>query len=308
MSEPATSQTRPPRQADRRFAYRLFGLEVASEIDLGELPVSSGKAPVDVEIVRADLPTLPNGALWRVVAPGEVLFDFPDIARLRVTDGGRIAVDTTNDATAALRWRLVGPAFGVLLHQRGALPLHATAVRIGGRVIGLVGASGAGKSTLAAALMKRGHALLIDDVSALTVDGGRAWLAPGSGRFRLLDDARTALDLRQGERLAPEGNKFELPAGEPASAATPLTALIDLAVSDGVSLDQLDPPARLALALRHTYCKELLGAMKLRPQNFAQCSALAGVVPAYRLARPFRFEAMNEAIERLEDLAAARQP
>jgi hypothetical protein len=67
---------------------------------------------------------------------------------------------------------LLGPVLGLLLRLRGVTCLHASAVAFGGRAVAFVGSAGAGKSTTAAALARRGHSVLSDDIVALSeVDG-----------------------------------------------------------------------------------------------------------------------------------------
>jgi serine kinase of HPr protein (carbohydrate metabolism regulator) len=50
---------------------------------------------------------------------------------------------------------LMGTIAGILLHQRGIMPLHGSCVEINDAAIALTGPSGRGKSTLAAALARR---------------------------------------------------------------------------------------------------------------------------------------------------------
>jgi hypothetical protein len=91
-----------------------------------------------------------------------------------------------------LRLYLLGPALGVLLQQRGLLVLHASAVAIGERVVAFVGESGWGKSTTAAALERRGHTVVADDVCALHLRGSEDPLVfPAIPRLKL--DAAPAL-------------------------------------------------------------------------------------------------------------------
>ena len=63
-----------------------------------------------------------------------------------------------------LRTFLLGPALAVLLHQRGRLVLHAGAVAVNGRVAAFLGGPSWGKSTTTAALDRRGHGIMADDV------------------------------------------------------------------------------------------------------------------------------------------------
>lgn len=73
---------------------------------------------------------------------------------------------------------LLGPVLGLLLRLRGVTCLHASAVAFGERAVAFVGSEGAGKSTTAAALARRGHAILSDDVVALAERNGSFFVHP----------------------------------------------------------------------------------------------------------------------------------
>ena len=99
---------------------------------------------------------------------------------------------------------ILGTVFGILLHQREQIVLHASAVRVNGKAVLFCGPSGAGKSTLAAALAQRGYPLVTDDFCTLTVDGAGAPLVHPDGRqLKLWAQAIDRLDLAQqrGERV-----------------------------------------------------------------------------------------------------------
>lgn len=73
---------------------------------------------------------------------------------------------------------LLGPVLGLLLRLRGVTCLHASAVAFGETAVAFVGSEGAGKSTTAAALARRGHAILSDDVVALAEHNGSFFVHP----------------------------------------------------------------------------------------------------------------------------------
>jgi hypothetical protein len=75
---------------------------------------------------------------------------------------------------------VLGPVFGLVLRFRGVICLHASAVALEQCSVVFVGAEGAGKSTTAAALAKRGHPVLSDDIAAL-IAVGRGGLPGDSG-------------------------------------------------------------------------------------------------------------------------------
>ena len=72
--------------------------------------------------------------------------------------------DTLSIEDAAVFLR--GPVMGFVLRLRGQIPLHASAVDIGGSAILLMGPPGAGKSTTAACFAQLGNPLLSDDIEA----------------------------------------------------------------------------------------------------------------------------------------------
>ena len=59
---------------------------------------------------------------------------------------------------------LFGPVWAALCHQRGLLPLHASAIVTRGGIAAFAGHRGAGKSTTAALLSLLGYELVTDDV------------------------------------------------------------------------------------------------------------------------------------------------
>ena len=143
---------------------------VRSDLPLPEaVPWEGQDRPPDIEIRRGSVvgPDATNGASPRrieVMPSGAILYDARPHARFLVT-AETVIVDSRLPAEAP-EWRvfLLGPILGLLCYLRGTLPLHASAVRIGSHAIAIAGAAGAGKSTLAAALIRRDHALVTDDI------------------------------------------------------------------------------------------------------------------------------------------------
>jgi len=153
--------------------YTLFGWRVQSTLPLPELlPWRGGSRAPDLVVevgavppVDLDTPSF-NPALQ--ICPTGVRVAIPAVATYWVEAGRRVIVQPTmpEDATD-IRVFLLGTVLALLCFQRGLLPLHASAVDIGGQALLLSGVSGAGKSTLAAAFSGRGYRLLSDDLCAL---------------------------------------------------------------------------------------------------------------------------------------------
>ncbi|TGV75989.1 serine kinase, partial [Mesorhizobium sp. M2D.F.Ca.ET.145.01.1.1] len=87
-----------------------------------------------------------------------------------------------------------------LLHQRGLLVLHASAIAVTGRGAIFMGDKGAGKSTTASALIRAGHDLLTDDVVALDLaNPNQPMIVPGFPQIKLAADAAAAISLGQAQ-------------------------------------------------------------------------------------------------------------
>ena len=84
---------------------------------------------------------------------------------------------------------LLGPVMGFVLRRKGATPLHASAVRLGGSAVVFAGPAGAGKSTTAAALALHGAAGICEDIAVLHEEDGNFFLHPGYPRVCLWPDA-----------------------------------------------------------------------------------------------------------------------
>ncbi|MGH9758144.1 MAG: HPr kinase/phosphorylase, partial [Candidatus Acidiferrales bacterium] len=84
---------------------------------------------------------------------------------------------------------LLGPILGLVLRLRGTTCLHASAVEIHGCAVIFPGEEGAGKSTTAAALARRGHAVLSDDVVALAERDGAFFVLPAYPYLSLWEDS-----------------------------------------------------------------------------------------------------------------------
>src|ERR1700761_1113005 len=182
--------------------YLICGLSVASELELpGAIPQSAPATPADVSIRRATLPTAlgdapERGPNWQI-AGESILLHVPKVARFQITDGRDIAVEIAagsreQDAGAYA----LGAVFGILMHQRGALVLHGSAVARNGEAIAICGHSGAGKSTLAAALCRAGATFVTDDICAIDFDGhGRPCVFPDGRRLKLWQESIDKLDF-----------------------------------------------------------------------------------------------------------------
>src|SRR5262249_14232212 len=110
------------------------------------------------------------------------------IADLEISRGEIIRVWPAADAQQKdIEIFLLGPAWAALCHQRGMLPLHASAIVTGEGITAFVGHSGSGKSTAAALMGSLGYELVSDDILPISFNQNVPGAWPYLRRLKLHD-------------------------------------------------------------------------------------------------------------------------
>jgi hypothetical protein len=240
----------------------------------------------------------------------ELLLNIPDAARYLIRAGAEILVDqapaaSLGDVTAYL----LGTAFGVLCHQRGIPPLHASAIEVMDGCVAFTGHSGAGKSTMAAALAARGHQVISDDVCVLhRGDDGHPLIWPGLNRLRLWEDAMHLLACNGPgvEREFRGYNKFLIPLNPPRKPDKPrhlrgVYQLDSMPTGSRASVTRLQGAAAVEILMQNIFRSNLAEHMGKQATLFAVCTAAARDVPVFRFSRPLGYDMLPEALDVLEE-------
>ena len=291
------------------FHYRAFGLNIASELDLPELQAPAVAAAPDVHIrvgaVPENLPDAQASGVLFQAAPNRFLLRL-DHARFLVQNGSEIRVKRLAENEAQLRVFLLGSCFGALLHQRGLLVLHASAVQTPKGAVAFAGVSGSGKSTALGVFLRRGYPLLSDDLAAIRRDeNGRLVVEPAIPRARLWSDSAKRLGHVTDalEREQPELEKFVLPARNFASAPVPLHRVYLLNsdnLAKNVSLESLPAFKAFNVLVHHTYRKRFLKGLAMQTVHFNLVAAAAGQAKVVKVTRPSKPFLLDELADRLE--------
>jgi hypothetical protein len=187
------------------YAYRLAALKVEADLDLPDLSPWDGPSAAvsDIVIRLGEVPSQLQDAdcveaIFQTRGRDEYLLTLPGTGRVLVRCGREITIEPERDADPInMRALLTGPIQAVLWHQRGLLPLQASAVVIGGRAVALAGPAAAGKSAFAAVLAQAGHEILADDLCVIEADAGSgsANVLPGVTQLRLWRDTLDQLGI-----------------------------------------------------------------------------------------------------------------
>ena len=291
--------------------YRICGLTVASELELpGAVYAFPSPVGAQVFIRRDTVPASIDGATasgptWEMDSD-TFLLRVPRLARFLIRSGRDIAVEVEAGAIEQdVTGFVLGSVFGILLHQRGALVLHGSAVARNGRAIAICGHSGAGKSTLAAALCREGFSFVTDDLCVVGLDDDRQPVVlPDGRRLKLWKQSIDNLDLsaRREEAVRESFEKYYIQPFDTPDSPPRLSAVYILgedrpplkAGIEGLAL----PDAMRALDYE-AYRPGLREKMGQKPEMLAHAAAILGHARIFRFVRPLGFDHMSQVLSDL---------
>jgi hypothetical protein len=279
------------------YSYSAYGVTFDSEIPLPELIEAAGdniaaasmRAQIRLGKVDRARPSGvdPESRFW--ATPRAVFGEYPGTCAFLVEDGRQITIDPhAGIDPRIIRLYLLGPALAVLLHQRGFLVLHASAVKVSGGAVAFVGDKGAGKSTMAAAMHARGHELVADDIVAIDTAGATPMAYPGFPQLKLFPESAAQLvdDATALPRLHPEFEKRAARIGSRFAAdPLPLRAVYELIAGEAERIETPPPQQAFMQLVRHSYLLSLLSATGASEAHFRQAVSVATRVPVGRLVR-----------------------
>jgi hypothetical protein len=189
---------------------------------------------------------------------------------------------------------LVKSVLGRVLRLQGRLALHASAVSIGGKAFLILGRQGAGMSTMAAGFRRLGHAVMADDLAALSWTAAGFLVYPGCPELRLRADAAAAYG--EPHLMAPlwvtpppwvDKTRLVLRAPFFERQPRPLAAMVFLQpMPNGVPvLRPLTPQDAMLALVQHVYGGDVLDKTG-RSREFQQAGRLVTSVPCWQLQRP----------------------
>jgi hypothetical protein len=291
-------------------SYSVYGLYVHSDLPLlGPLPAETAAEPdVMVRLGRVDRPCQdagsPEGCFY--ATPDEAGFYWEEGGAYLVRGGQEIVVDPPRPgAEGTVSLIVLGVALGVLLHQRGLLTLHASAVVVDGGAVAFMGGKGEGKSAVAAAFHARGYGVVADDIVALDVgDTAKPMMLPGFPQLKLWPEVAAQfgdapetlprLDPLLEKRARPVARDFP-------QAPLPLHCAYVLDQGDRPEVEALQPQAAFSELMSHSYALRFLGTAGITASHFAKCARLASSVPVRRLKRPPSLETLPAVAQFVEE-------
>jgi hypothetical protein len=267
------------------YGIALRGLDAAAEL---LVPVDAGAPTYRVE-----------SEVWQPQPGPEHVDD--DRAELRLRSGGRVLIDRRAGRASfqiphpvrpdELVHPYLAPAAAVIGRWLGRESVHAGAVAVDGRALGVVGTRGAGKSSTLAWWALRGGEVLCDDL--LVVDGRTTFAGPRSIDLR----ENAAARLGAGEAIGVTGarERWRLQLG-PTGGRHVVVGFVFLAWGERVTVRPLGAGERLQRLVPQR-------GVRVEPARPDAVLDLASL-PAWEISRPRSWASLPEAGERLLELAS----
>jgi hypothetical protein len=292
------------------YNYLAFGLRICSQIELPELIRDGSQTVPDVYIAIGKVPEhLPHPQLvpgrYFESDQGQLLVNLKELGRILIENGEKITLELDSQAKPIkARIALLNLGLSAILHQRGALAMHASAIVTQTGIVLFCGQRQAGKSTLAAALRQRGWPLAGDDKAAVYLESGHPWVIPSFPQLRLWRDAIEQLSLA-GETMEqiPQTEKYNIRTSEGfCQDPHPLRAIFSLkpAETDQIDLHILQGMQKFHVLRQHTYAHQFLKGLGLLPAHFKLASAVALQTPITEITRPNQKNRLEELVNRVE--------
>jgi len=283
------------------YTYVSYGLGIRSELCLPELPIESKSPDVEIKRERPNVPVqsseMENECFW--ANDNEVYRFYKNVGSFLIRHGREILIKSVPGVDERiLRGFLLGNIFGFLLHQRGMLVLHGSAIAMDEKAIVFLGPSGSGKSTAAASLTSRGCSLVADDLVAINSNGDVPLVYPAFPQLKLCQDAANSLghDPKSLLYISPidkSKRAIRITSGFSADPL-PLGQIYLLEYGNSIKKVKLNQKEAMIELVRNSKAIELLNVGANLIPHFSQCSKVAKIIPVCQLARPSNLDSLSD--------------
>jgi hypothetical protein len=188
------------------YYYKAFGLTFRSCIEHPDFISENEIADPDCIISYGAVPQKLKGPFNTEgvfqITPTRYLLNIDKIGRYLIENGKKITIEKAPGASEReLLLFLWASAIAALLHQRGIIIVHSSAINLGGHAVIFSGRSGSGKSTIASTFATQKNARIIsDDISAIYLnESGIPMVLPGYPLVKLWRDASEKLEIEWDE-------------------------------------------------------------------------------------------------------------
>ena len=281
------------------FFYEIYGLIVASEIEMNELIVADttkvGKEQADVYVHHCNEMGMLKNPQLQMIQSNRVWFDSVHASFL-VQNGNEIIIDkkTATTPDEKIKPYIISHALAFILYMKNVITFHGSTVGNETGAVTIIGNSGAGKSTISTGLRKRGYKLIADDVSAIKVEDGIPYVQIAVPHQKFCRDTalKEGYKLEEIECINEIRDKYrvKLSEEEMCSGPRPLKGIFEIipdTKDNTFRVEKAEGLDLLKLMSSNMFSQYLFSnSSGLSAEMFQATLQIAKQVPVYRIYRP----------------------
>lgn len=298
------------------FKYRVYGLNIESEIELEELvKIEDNQCnQIDVKIIYGKtndkIKNQVNSNSWIGTDINEICVYIKEIAIYQIKNGNTIIIEPLKHKdNERIKSFLLGWSFGILLIQRKTIALHGSAISKGDKAIIISGKSKAGKSTLASAFNNKGYSFLSDDVVALDMLNNNILAHPAYPQKKVCEDVMDTLgyDVNKYKinRKNSERIRYKVQATDTfESNSVKVQAIFEIVVGnedEDVSIEKIEGNKKINYILDNIYFFGIESSLGTRPDYFKKAIQLINNTSVYKIKRPSGKITLEQQMNLIED-------
>ena len=296
------------------YLYRVYGLNIESEIKIPELSKLDNDNNIDAKInygiVSNEIKELIKMGYMGRYQKQDMWFNIPNLAIYHITNGNQVIIEPYENADNQLiKVYILGSVLGMVLLQNNMVAIHGGGIVINDKGYVFTGDKGAGKSTITTALRQRGYNFVADDVCSIK-QGEINKIHPGFGYQKLCDDTMVKLGYNPDD-YEPFRSDFNIKYIVPALDAfvnyeVPFEGVFELSVSENVEnveIKEITGIQKIQRLIKNIFRIEVINySGGIEPTYFKKCADIAKGIKYYNIIRPKDVFSVNEQIEVIEDI------
>lgn len=251
------------------YSYVIYGLNILSEISLPAIESHKNETQDYVKIHQGEVDLSPSQIRREnnifIVTENGIYFYWNDLGSFKLSKGKEIIFEPVKDYDPVeLKQFILGTGLSTIIHQRGDLVLHGSAINVKENAICFLGESGSGKSTITQFLYNKGYPAVVDDVIRINFFDGKIFILPGYPHLRIEDKNRGNSCFKK--NFYPVGNGFE-------TNPLPIKKTYILKTGQNLNISSLNAQKALMELIKHSRVNYLFDKED-KARNLRQCSEL----------------------------------
>lgn len=300
----------------RKYYYRVYGIEIESEIEIEEFLevdyIKNKYNSVSILYGKIDKSVITELKKGKFVSPSEneIYLYIEGVATYYISNGNKVIVDVYKNADRKMvNIYLLGSILGILMLQRKQIAIHGAVISKNNKAFIVTGDRGAGKSTLTTALRLKKYNFLSDDVASINYTD-KSLINHGFPYQKLCEDAMEKLGYDKSKYksfIADDKIKYLVPVKERfITSKSELTSMFEIVVgyeNDNIMIEEIKGHDKLQKIFQNIYRKEYINACGgMDNEYFKQCVLIAKNIKFYKITRPYGKFTIDEQIELIEKL------